>query len=133
MSELTVSEYRLRPVYGKASVSVAYPNNAEHAARLVRGIRRMHPAFMGRVCELCDGWGSEKHSPWSDACRWCNGTGVLVADQPAPFSVVNQIIVAAGEGPIKCLQCDDTGFKDHAGWCVDECDHKPLDNTIATY
>lgn len=70
----------------------------KHAERLKRGLLRLGPGFLASLCWWCHGTASHKF----EHCTVCgkhygSALGLLVNNEPAPSSVVNQVLVAAGE------------------------------------
>jgi hypothetical protein len=62
-----------------------------HAARLAAGLRKLPEGFLAEVCPLCRGQGRHAHF----MCRLCRATGLVQGEQPAPLSVLNQVLTAA--------------------------------------
>lgn len=78
---------------------VLYGDGAAHAARLKRGLLKLGPDFLARLCWRCHGTATRDFSP-CDICgkgTW-NGLGLLTGNEPSPASVVNQVLVAADNG-----------------------------------
>ena len=89
--------------------SVFYiPHGCEdaHAGRLAAGLSCMVHGFAAAVCPLCGGRGRGMQTytegcgarPWraEGACNVCQATGLVQGDKPAPLSVINQVLTAAG-------------------------------------
>lgn len=86
--------------------SIAYGHEKEHAEALKRGLALMPPGFIAEICGLCEGHGSYMQtyangcgmgsSRMTGGCDFCQSTGLLQGHKPAPDSVRNQVLVAAG-------------------------------------
>lgn len=84
---------------------VPYGEGAAHAEKLKRGLQALGPWFLARLCWWCHGTTMPARSTgdYGGHCNVCGkdhpyGTalGLLTGDsQPAPESVVNQVLVAA--------------------------------------
>jgi hypothetical protein len=86
--------------------SIAYGKEKEHAAALVKGFYALPLGFNAELCHGCGGEGQRRqmftagcgggyfHS--MAGCDICDGTGVMQGGRPAPMSVLNQILTAAG-------------------------------------
>lgn len=89
--------------------SIAYGREAEHAAALRIGLDRLGPGFAARVCGVCAGEGrcvqtftagcGGGYFQTNAGCDWCDGTGLLQGDRPAPASVRAQVIEKALQDP----------------------------------
>lgn len=85
-----------------AAYSIAYGRTAEHAASLKRGLARLPSNFAAEICWACDGAGERKQTFTAgcgggyfssmSGCDYCDGTGLLQGDKPAPASVREQVI-----------------------------------------
>ncbi len=69
-----------------------------HAEKLKQGLIKLGSNYVAIICWWCEGKGFRKF----EHCTVCGknkpyatGLGVLINNQPAPESVVNQILVAA--------------------------------------
>lgn len=68
-----------------------------HQAALHRGLEVLGPDFVAQICWWCKG--TTNHNYWG--CEVCgppgkgSPLGLLVNNEPAPYSVVNQVLVAA--------------------------------------
>lgn len=78
-------------------------NPEDHANRLRRGLKRL-PEMVATICDLCEGRG-EREQRYTigcgfglchaiGVCDYCNGSGLLQGNEPAPDSVLNQVLVA---------------------------------------
>lgn len=76
---------------------------AKHADALRRGLTKLGPTFFASIC-YCEGHG-EIVQHYNVGCGggfirmmgphdFCGGRGLLQGDQPAPLSVLNQVLVA---------------------------------------
>lgn len=70
----------------------------EHAHKLKTRLQKLGPHFVAGICWWCDGTGRRRFEP----CGVCGkgrvyGTslGLLINNEPASESVVNQVLVAA--------------------------------------
>lgn len=79
---------------------IEYDKGGEHAAKLHRGLKILGPDFTAIICWWCKGTTYHCYEPCS-VCgkgrnRW-TGLGLLYypSSEPAPESVVNQVLVAA--------------------------------------
>lgn len=100
--------YRQKPIkqHFARPYSIAHGREDEHAAALRRGLERLGPGFVGHLCGVCKGGGSRRErytagcgmgSYWSTgACDWCDGIGLRQHDNPAPLTVLDQVL-RAGE------------------------------------
>ena len=77
---------------------VTYGEGDKHAERLKQGLAVLGPNFVAKLCWWCDGTTMRKFEP----CNVCGkgrvywaGLGLLIGNEPAPESVVNQVLVAA--------------------------------------
>lgn len=90
------------PIY-----SIAYGRTKEHAAALARGLTKLGATFIATVCPLCKGEGQRLQvytngcgmgtSRLMGGCDYCDATGLLQGSKPAPSSVREQVLNAAGE------------------------------------
>lgn len=79
---------------------VTYGDHTQHAEALTRGLKKMPPGFLAKLCWWCDGTTMRNY----ENCTVCGegrpygaALGLLTAwDKPAPESVVNQVLAAAG-------------------------------------
>jgi DnaJ-class molecular chaperone len=87
-----------------AAWSIAHGNEKEHAESLTRGLARLPHDFMARVCPLCEGEGRRRQRycdgpngafTMMGGCDYCDGTGLLQGNSPAPSSVRSQVLAAA--------------------------------------
>ena len=69
-----------------------------HAKRLKAGLAALGPEFVAQICWWCDGTTKRKFEP----CNVCGkgrfygaALGLLIGNEPAPESVVNQVLVAS--------------------------------------
>lgn len=108
--------------------SIAHGQEAEHAAKLKLGLTKMPSGFLARVCPLCDGKGLREqmycdgpngeltHLRLRGGCDYCDGTGLLQGDKPAPDSVRSQVLTAADTAKTQRQLCDGPGLgTDDAG------------------
>lgn len=81
---------------------VPYGQGQVHADALRLGLSKLGPDFVAKICWWCDGTTVRKFEH-CDVCgkgRFYGGAlGLLIGNQPAPESVVNQVLVAASYGP----------------------------------
>ena len=77
---------------------VPYGDGDKHAAKLKKGLEHLGVGFVAQLCYWCEGTTTRKF----ESCHVCGrgrvyGTslGLLINNQPAPESVVNQVLVAA--------------------------------------
>ena len=78
-----------------------------HASALIRGLERLGPNFLARLCSSCGGTtvyrqrynaGCGAGYYHSDGpCDWCDSTGLMLGTKPAPKTVVAQVLNAAAE------------------------------------
>lgn len=88
---------------------VAYGEGKEHAARLARGLARLGPDFLAKLCYWCDGTGTRKFEG-CDVCMdkklgYGSALGLLIGNTAAGQSVVNQVLVAGERGPCLFPSC----------------------------
>lgn len=85
---------------GDTVYHITYGDGPKHAERLKRGLAALGPNFLAFLCWWCDGTGNHKF----ECCNVCGkgkqygaSLGLLTGhNMPAPESVVNQVLVAAG-------------------------------------
>lgn len=76
---------------------IAFENQPGYRAKLIAGLAVLGSAFSAKLCWWCDGLTYRNY----DHCDICGkdgyGTakGLLIENDPAPASVVNQVLVAA--------------------------------------
>ena len=92
------------------SYSIAYSREKEHAEALKRGLAKMPPGFTAELCALCDGRGAR--GTYDQACEYCGGHGLRQGvgrpyawKNPAPVSVVNQVLRAGGGEMVRSEFC----------------------------
>lgn len=80
---------------------IAWDHQQEHAAKLQRGLALLGANFCAQICYWCKG---ETALIGEGHCHVCGngkpyGTalGLLVNGQPAPESVVNQVVIAGDQ------------------------------------
>ena len=77
---------------------VPHGEREAHAERLRRGLAALGPDFVASLCWWCDGT-TTRNFDHCDVCgkgrMYGSALGLLIGDQPAPESVVNQVLVAA--------------------------------------
>ncbi len=78
---------------------VPYGDGEKHAERLKCGLAVLGPSFVAQICWWCDGTTTRKFEH-CDVCGkgrlYGSALGLLIGNSPAPESVVNQVLVAAG-------------------------------------
>lgn len=84
--------------------SIAHGREAEHSAEIKAGLEHMIEGFMARVCGICDGQGAYEQTytagcgggyfKMSGGCDYCAGTGMRQGSDPAPQSVVDQVVAS---------------------------------------
>lgn len=88
---------------------IPYGEGERHAARLARGLAKMPPDFLAKLCWWCDGTTTRKFAHCDVCGKGGYGTalGLLIGNEPAGQSVVNQVLVAAGgdQGPCLFPEC----------------------------
>lgn len=87
--------------------SIPYGQNEEHAAKLERGLKNLPSDFVAQLCYVCRGQGQYKQMYTAGCgggyyssmgeCEYCERTGLLIENKPAPVSVMYQVLNAAGE------------------------------------
>lgn len=75
-----------------------------HKLRLTRGLAKLGPDFCAQICWWCKGTTRHEY----ESCDVCGphygmATGLLVFSQPAPASVVNQVLIAGEDLPADLL------------------------------
>ena len=80
---------------------VPYGEGRAHAEKLKRGLQVLGPEFIAQLCWWCDGTTMHKFEH-CDVCGKGRFYGAALgllqgASTPAPESVVNQVLVAAGD------------------------------------
>jgi len=77
---------------------ITYGEEEAHAAKLRVGLAKLGPNFVAEVCWWCNGTGRHNYEH-CDVCGkskfYGTALGLLINNEPAPESVVNQVIVAA--------------------------------------
>lgn len=77
---------------------VTYGTEQEHAKKLKTGLAKLGPSFLAEICWWCDGTTMRKFEHCS-VCgkgrQYGSALGLLIHNEPAPESVVNQVLVAA--------------------------------------
>lgn len=77
---------------------IEWGKGEDHAGDLKRGLDVLGPNFVAIICWWCDGTTTRKFSP-CDVCGkgliYGCSVGLLVGNQPAPESVVQQVLEAA--------------------------------------
>lgn len=72
----------------------------KHAERLRRGLIKLGPDFVATLCWWCRGR-TQRHFKPCDVCgkgrHYGSSLGLLINSEPAPESVVAQVLVAAGD------------------------------------
>lgn len=81
---------------------VTFGQEEAHAASLKKGLERLGPGFLAAICWWCDGTTMRK----CEHCTVCgkgrlygSALGLLIGNEPAPESVVNQVLEAAHTTP----------------------------------
>lgn len=76
---------------------VPYGKGNEHKVQLERGLKILGPKFLASLCWWCDGTTTRKFERCTVCGKYGYGTelGLLIGNEPAPQSVVNQVLVAA--------------------------------------
>lgn len=83
---------------------IRFNDQEAYKAALERGLKAMVPGFCAKLCWWCDGTTQRKNTidPGQyEHCEICGkdgyGTaqGLLIENEPAPASVVNQVLMAA--------------------------------------
>jgi DnaJ-class molecular chaperone len=87
--------------------SIAYGREAEHAVRLKQGLAALPRGFVAEICWACHGRGEREQTFTAGCgggyykihagCDYCDGTGLLQGDKPAPASVREQVLNARPE------------------------------------
>lgn len=79
-------------------IHIPYGEGDTHAAKLKRGLAILGPTYAAQLCWWCNGTTSRKF----EHCTVCSkgrgygfALGLLIGNEPAPDSVVNQVLVAA--------------------------------------
>lgn len=92
---------------------IVYGRENEHKAQLEAGLKALGPKFLAQLCWWCDGTTRHKYESCNVCGKhgYCLGLGLLVGNEPAPHSVVNQVLVAAekieeGKKFPRCGRCD---------------------------
>lgn len=71
----------------------------QHAEKLKVGLAKLGPEFVAKICWWCDGTTQRKFQN-CDVCGkgkvYGCSLGLLIGNEPAPESVVNQVLAAAG-------------------------------------
>ena len=85
--------------------SIAYGNTKKHADALRAGLQKLPVGFIAQVCPICAGHGEYRQTYTAGCgggyhhlmggCDYCDGTGLLQGNKPAPSSVREQVLVAA--------------------------------------
>jgi hypothetical protein len=81
---------------------VQHDKREEHAAKLKAGLARLGPSFVARLCYWCEGNTMRNFEHCSVCGRgrfYGSALGLLICNEPAPESVVNQVLVAAETEP----------------------------------
>ena len=77
---------------------IPYGEGEAHAERLKRGLSALGPDFVASLCWWCDGTTVRKFEPCNVCGRgrlYGSALGLLIGNEPAPESVVNQVLIAA--------------------------------------
>jgi hypothetical protein len=95
-----------------AAWSIAYGREAEHAAELKRGLECLPVDFLASLCWSCGGEGRREQTftagcgggyfRSNSGCGYCDGTGLLQGEKPAPDSVRNQVLIAGAAAAVVC-------------------------------
>lgn len=79
-------------------MNVGFENRVAHVAALRRGLARLGPTYLAKICYWCDGYTgiySEGHCHvCGDGKPYGTALGLLIDGKPAPESVVNQVLIA---------------------------------------
>lgn len=73
----------------------------EHADKLKRGLTILGPTYVAQLCWWCDGTTARnfEHCSVCGKDGYASALGLLINNQSAPRSVVNQVLVAADRNP----------------------------------
>ena len=77
---------------------VTYGTEVEHQAKLKLGLQKLGKSFVAQLCWKCDGLTKAPFEPCSICGKgryYGSSLGLLIGNEPAPESVVNQVLVAA--------------------------------------
>jgi hypothetical protein len=82
----------------RTKMPIEWGKEHEYQGDLKRGLDVLGPDFVARICFWCDGMTKKDFAP-CDVCGkgriyFCS-TGLLIGNEPAPDSVVNQVLEAA--------------------------------------